>query len=47
MHDETPTMIPSRFPTDAELMGTPVIPRYPAAPNTDWIPTWIPPRLAE
>lgn len=43
MHDEIETMIPSRFPTDAELAGEPFIPRYPATPNTDWLPTWVPP----
>lgn len=42
--DVIETTVPSRFPTDVELAGTPVIPRYPAVPNTDGIPTWIPPR---
>ncbi len=44
MDDELDTVIPSRLPTEAELAGVPVIPRYPSPPNTDWMPTWIPPQ---
>jgi hypothetical protein len=38
---ERPTLIPSSWPEVADLCPV-VVPRYPAAPNTDDRATWIP-----
>ncbi len=35
---DRPTLIPSTWPTEAELSPV-VVPRYPAVPNTDAVPT--------
>ena len=42
MHaDHTPTVVPPAWPTEAELCP-PGQAAYPACPNTDDRPTWVP-----
>lgn len=44
---DTPTLIPSTWPTDAELCPPVVVPRYPAVPCTDDRATWVPVAASE
>lgn len=43
MNDELETLRPTVWLSDIELVQVPRLPVYPKAPNTDTIPTWLPP----